>query len=67
MSQLSASAESVLAYVRSHAAEGSVAEIGDDIGLSDDSVIAACRELKSHGKIKNFECSSDSVEFVELP
>lgn len=67
MSQLSVNAEIVLSYVRSHAVEDSVAEIGDDINLSDDSVIAACRELKSCGKIKNFECSSDSVEFVELP
>lgn len=62
---LSASAEAVLAYVRSHEVDG-VAEIGDVLNLSGDTVIAACEQLKSCGKIRDFKCSDDSVELVVL-
>lgn len=65
MSSLSASAETVLSYAKSHLVDG-FAEIHDDIGLPDDVVKFACRELKSAGFISDYEISEESVEYVRL-
>lgn len=65
MSQLSAEAKIVLAYVQSHKTNNS-AEFNDDIGLPDRIILSACRGLKKFGYITNFEASDDSVEFVDF-
>lgn len=62
---LSAIAQSVLAYAMAHQVDG-VAELGDDIGFPEESVITACKELKSCGKIRDFGCSDGYVEFIVL-
>ena len=65
MNQLSASASIVLSYARQHEVDG-IAEIGDDLDLSSDSVVVSCKQLKSHGVIRDFKCSDDCVELVVL-
>ena len=65
MARLSASASIVLEYALAHQCDG-LAEIGEDIQLPENVVITACRELKSNGKILDFETSDDSVEFIKL-
>lgn len=65
MSNLSAAAELVFTYVKNHELNG-YAEIDDDIGLPDDVVITACKDLKACGKISDYEISEESVEYVQL-
>ena len=65
MEYLSAAALIVLSYAQNHAIEG-YTQIGDDIGLPDHIVAAACRDLKACGKIRDYESSDDSVEYVQL-
>jgi hypothetical protein len=65
MAHLSATASIVLEYALAHQCDG-FAEIGEDIRLPENVVITACKELKSNGKILDFETSNDSVEFIKL-
>lgn len=65
MAHLSAAANTVFEYAIAHQNDG-FAEIGDDIQLPDNIVMAACKELKSNGKILDFETSDDYVEFIKL-
>lgn len=65
MAHLSAAASIVLEYALARQCDG-FAEISDDIQLPGNTVIAACKELVSNGKILSFETSDDSVEFIKL-
>ena len=66
MQSLSAAADIILKYAKTHANEDNYVDLQDYSGLPEHIVTNACKELLNCGLISDIAYSSDSVEYIIL-